>query len=412
MDSSDVKPGECAAPSLPGTWATVNWRFAERQTSKLQRRIVKAHSERAYKKMMYLQFKLIQSNSAKALAVRDVTSHDGKNTPGIDNIIWTTPEEKMSAVFSLGGKRYIPLPLLRKYIPKSDGRRRPLSIPTMNDRAMQSLYKMALEPIAEVTADSHSFGFRPGRSTKDAILLCKDVFERCPDAQWVLDGDIKACFDSISHEWLLENIPMDKSILRKFLQCRYLENNIFHASCQGVPQGGALSPVLCNMALDGLQGRLEQEYPSEVEFVRYADDFIVIGTSPDVLKDAVPLIEDFLSVRGLELSREKTAIAHLRDGFDFLGWNVKKVSDTIRIIPSDRNRSRLVTRVRNTMDQQMSEDNTLRRLKQIICGWRDYHVKVVDPYDILDIVAEVKQLVLQYTNENFAKSTEWLFWTR
>lgn len=403
---------KCAPPSQPERWENINFLFAERQTSKLQKRIVKAYLERAYRKLMYLQFELIQSTSAKALAVKDITSHEGKNTPGIDRIIWNTPEEKMDAVFSLGGKRYTPLPLLRKYIPKSDGGCRPLGIPTMRDRAMQSLYKMALEPIAESTADSHSFGFRPGRSTKDAILLCKNIFERRRESLWVLDGDIKSCFDSISHEWLLENIPMDKSMIRKFLECGHYEDNIFHPCCQGVPQGGALSPVLCNMTLDGLQGRLEHEYTSEVEFVRYADDFVVIGTDPEILKDAVYLIDDFLSARGLELSKEKTAIVHLQGGFDFLGWNVRKVDDTICIIPSGRNRSRLITKVQNTMEQQMSRANTLKRLKQIICGWRDYHVKVVDPYDILDIVTEVKQLVLRYTDEHFAKSAEYLFWSR
>lgn len=415
MSKIDLK--RCATPSQPECWGNIDFLFAQRQTSKLQRRIAKAYPHDA--KTAFLQNVLIHSTSAKALAVRSVVSNRGRNTPGVDDVVWVTDGEKMQAVLDLCRRGYKPSPLWRAYIPKPGGGRRRLGIPTMDDRAMQNLYKLALDPIAEVTADSHSFGFLAGRSAKDAILLCRSILQECPDVQWALEGDIKACFDNISHEWVLKNIPIDKVMLEKFLKCGYVENGKFYPTTCGVPQGGSISTVICNMALDGLQGVLYDRFHSSMEFIRYADDFIVTGRDKAALTQAIPVIEDFLSLRGLTLSPEKTVISRIEDGFDFLGWNVARKDGKVLIRPSDRNRDSLIAKVRNVLEHggQAPSSATLRRLKQVIVGWRNYHIKVVDvygiPYGILDIIAETKALVLRVTGDKqLANKVEEFFWSR
>jgi RNA-directed DNA polymerase len=167
-----------------------------------------------------------------------VRSYKGSKTPGIDKILWRSPQAKMNAVNQLRKGPYTPLPLRRIYIPKKNGKKRPLGIPAMSDRAQQALHLMALEPISEITGDKNSYGFRPCRGTADAIAQCFIVLARKGSPQYILEGDIKACFDEISHQWMLEHIPTDKNILRKMLKSGYMEAGIFHETKVGSPQGG------------------------------------------------------------------------------------------------------------------------------------------------------------------------------
>jgi len=274
-----------------------------------------------------LQRLLTHSLSGKALAVKRVTENQGKRTPGVDGKTWNTPQEKAMAIQMLRQRGYHPQPLRRIYIPKSNGGRRPLSIPCMLCRAMQALYLLALDPMAETTADPNSYGFRKERSPADAIEQCFIALGKTRSPQWILEGDIKACFDRISHEWLLAHIPMDKSILRKWLKAGFIEKHVLHPTEEGTPQGGICSPVIANLALDGLERKLLERYPkpktgynAKVNYVRFADDFIVTGISKELLEQEVkPLIEQFMRERGLTLSPEKTIITHINDGFDFLG---------------------------------------------------------------------------------------------
>ena len=189
---------------------------------------------------------------------------------------------------------------------------------------MQALYLLALDPIAETQADSNSYGFRKGRSCADAIEQCFVALSRGTCAEWILEGDIKACFDRISHKWLMTHIPMDKVILQKWLKAGYMDKSVFYETEDGTPQGGIISPVLANMALDGLERRLLKKFRpnthshkaggskiKKVNVVRYADDFIITGISKELLEDEVkPLVIGFLRERGLELSDEKTTITH------------------------------------------------------------------------------------------------------
>ncbi|EJJ3927903.1 reverse transcriptase N-terminal domain-containing protein, partial [Salmonella enterica] len=225
-------------------WHDINWAKCHREVRRLQTRIVKATKEGRYGKVRSLQHLLTHSFSGKALAVRRVTENQGKNTPGVDRKLWTTPEAKSHAIQSLKQRGYQPQPLKRVYIPKANGKTRPLGIPTLKDRAMQALYMFALLPTAETTADRRSYGFRPDRSTADAIEQCFVVLARKGGAEWIMEGDIKGCFDNISHEWLLDNVLMDRKILHKWLKAGYVANRQLFPTEAGTPQGGIISPVL------------------------------------------------------------------------------------------------------------------------------------------------------------------------
>ena len=257
-------------------WNAIDWQTANQTVNRLQARIVKATQEGRWGKVNALQHLLTHSFCAKALAVKRVTENSGKHTPGVDKEIWNMPTKKAAAISSLRQRGYRPKPLRRIYILKKNGKMRPLGIPTMKDRAMQALYRLALDPIAETTADVNSYGFRLQRSTADAIEQCFNILATKRSACWILEGDIKSCFDNISHEWLLANIPIDKTTLQKWLKAGFIEKNIFYRTEEGTPQGGIISPVLANMTLDGLERKLKsifRQKPSQkVNLVRYADD--------------------------------------------------------------------------------------------------------------------------------------------
>lgn len=225
MSKINGKP--CATSDVALAWEDIDFRKAERHIIKLQKRIALAYSNRCFDKVDMLQHTLIHSFCAKALAVKIVTSNRGKLTPGIDDVICMTPDEKYQLISVLTRRGYKALPLKRIYIPKSSGTLRPLSIPTTKDRAMQTLYKFALEPIAELTADDCSFGFRPERSARGAIVRCVDILTDNSNMSWILKADIRSCFDNISHKWMLDNIPVDRKMLSNFLKCGYIDNVCF-----------------------------------------------------------------------------------------------------------------------------------------------------------------------------------------
>ncbi len=377
-----------AAPHL-GSWHTINWKRQYRTVRRLQTRIVKATQEKQWRRVKALQRLLTRSFAAKALAVRRVTENSGRKTPGIDGKTWSTPAEKWNAINNLRRNGYKPSPLKRVYIPKSNGKLRPLGIPTMKDRAMQALYLLALEPVAETTADRNSYGFRPHRSCADAIEQVFNNLNRKTSATWVLEGDIKGCFDNISHKWLLEHIPMDKRILRSWLNAGFMEKGRLFTTDAGTPQGAPCSPVLANMCLDGLETILTNRFgrkgtakasKSKVNYVRYADDFIVTGISREILESEVkPLITAFMQERGLLLSEEKTTVTHINDGFDFLGQNVRKYKGKLLIKPSKHNLKMFLNKIRATIEgnKTAKTDTLFKRLNPLIRGWTNYHQHVV-----------------------------------
>lgn len=409
-----------AASHCEVDWHQINWETVHRTVRRLQARIVKATQEGRWGKVKALQRLLSHSFSGKALAVRRVTENQGKRTPGVDKEVWTTPEKKATAIDSLRGRGYHPQPLRRVSIPKSNGKKRPLGIPTMHDRAMQALYLLTLAPIAETTADTNSYGFRPERSTADAIEQCFIVLARKTRAQWVLEGDIKSCFDRISHKWLMKRIPTNKTILHKWLKAGYLERQVFYPTEEGTPQGGIISAVLANMALDGLEQALHAAHPkttrsgrqAQINLVRYADDFIVTGSSREVLETHVtPRIEKFLRERGLELSQEKTSITHIEDGFDFLGQNVRKYNGKMLIKPSKKHVKTFLGKVRKLIkaNKQLPAGRLVLLLNPLIRGWARYHRHVTSKATFSSVDAAIFKSLWQWgTRRHPNKSAHWV----
>jgi RNA-directed DNA polymerase len=359
---------------LAQEWESLDWAALHRQVQRLQMRIAKAVKESRYGKARALQWTLTHSFAAKALAVRRVTSNRGKNTPGVDGKRWKSPRQKMLAVRSLQRRGYRAQPLRRIYIPKSRGGHRPLGIPTMKDRAMQALYLLALNPVAETTADPNSYGFRLRRSTADALGQCFINLAKSYSPEWVLEADIESCFDRISHDWLLEHVLIDRSILRSWLMSGYFEEARFYATEQGTPQGGIISPVLANLVLDGLEEVARGAAPSrsKVNTVRFADDFVITGNSRELLEEKIlPAVSAFLAERGLRLSAEKTKITHIDTGFDFLGAHVRKYKGKLLIKPSKRNVVGFVRSIREFIRRARSITTVefIRALNRKLRGW-------------------------------------------
>jgi len=374
-------------------WYAIDWQAINRNVRRLQVRIVQATKESRWGRVRALQRLLTHSYSGKVLAVRRVTENNGKVTPGVDQEIWDTPEKKTQAVHALKRRGYRSQPLRRVYIPKSDGKTmRPLGIPTMIDRGQQALHLLALDPVVETTADRNSYGFRQKRSCADAIGQCFLVL-RSANAQWILEGDIKSCFDKISHDWLLAHVPMDRVILQKWLKSGYMEKHVLHESTDGTPQGGIISPALANCALDGLERLLQEKFPARkrlksfggekpcVHLVRYADDFVITSKSKELLEGEIkPLVEQFVQERGLELSPTKTVVTHVERGFDFLGQNVRRYpKGKLLIKPSKKNVGTFLNGIRRIIKDAhgASAADLIDQLNPRIRGWANYHRHVV-----------------------------------
>jgi RNA-directed DNA polymerase len=376
-----------AAPDVVPGWHAIQWHQVRRNVRRLQARIVKAIQEGRWNKVHALVYLLTHSYSGRALAILRVTTNAGASTPGVDGDRWDTPELKAAAFSRLRRHGYQPQPLRRVYIPKSSdpSKLRPLGIPTLTDRAMQALYLQGLDPIEETLADANSYGFRKQRCCADALDQCHKILRNNHSATWILEGDIKACFDRISHDWMLTHTPMDKVILRKWLQAGFMEKDVFVATTEGTPQGGICSPALANRALDGLEALLAerfgatrpQRHKHKVHLVRYADDFIITGTSAELLRDEVqPLVAHFLAERGLELSHEKTSITHVDDGFDFLGQNIRCYGTKLLLKPSRRNVRAFLTKIDDVIQHEgghLTAGGLIERLNPKIRGWALYH---------------------------------------
>lgn len=393
------KIATACAPPATVEWHQIDWVKVHGNVRRLQARIVKATKEGRWGKAKALQRLLTHSLSGKASAVKRVTENQGKRTPGVDGETWSTPKSKSQAIMSLRQRGYKPQPLKRVYIPKANGKKRPLGIPTMKDRAMQALYLLALDPIAETKADQSSFGFRKDRSCADAIEACFIALAPGRCAQWVLEGDIKGCFDNISHDWMIENIPMDKKILQKWLKAGFIEKKSLFPTEAGTPQGGIISPVLANMTLDGLEKLLKERFKpkdvriknsegktihmqikAKVNLVRYADDFIITGATKELLENKVkPLVGKFLATRGLILAEEKTRITHIEEGFDFLGQNIRKYKGKMIIKPAKKNVHKFLKGVRDFIkgNKALDQEKLIGKLNPIIKGWANYHQHVV-----------------------------------
>lgn len=365
-------------------WQSIDWKKVQKRVKYMQVRIAKAFRGKRLGKAKALQRLLSRSFYGKLLAVKRVTDNKGSKTSGVDGVKWSTPNQKMEAVFTLRTKGYKTQPLKRIYIPKRNGKKRPLSIPPMRCRALQALHLLGLEPIAEILADPNAYGFRPKRSAADAIDQCFIALARKASATWIIEGDIRSCFDTICHKWLLKHIPMDKTILKKWLKAGYIDKNTFYQTEEGTPQGGIISPCLLTMTLAGLERELKTRWPVKtpykVNIVTYADDFIITGHSKEFLETEVtPLVKTFLADRGLELSEEKTTITHINDGFNFLGFNIRKYKGKLLIKP-DRQRVKSFLKRTHKLIKKNKANKAIVLIRQLnpkINGWSNYYRHVV-----------------------------------
>jgi len=400
-------------------WDSIDWAYHEKVVRRLQERIVKATKEGNKDKVHDLTRLLTHSHSGKLIAIKRVTENDGSKTPGVDKVTWQHRRSKEMAVALLNQRGYKPQPLRRVYIPKSNGKMRPLGIPTMLDRAMQALYLLALDPIAETTADHHSYGFRIGRSCADAIEQCFNLLHSGKD-RWILEGDIKGCFDNISHDWMMEHIPLERPILRKWLECGYMERNVFTETKEGTPQGGIISPVLANLTLDGLEALLREHLPGQatgskarVHLVRYADDFVITARSKELLESQVrPLVAEFLRERGLELSLEKTKITHLRDGFDFLGQNIRAYRNKTIVQPSKKNIAAFLHKIRTLIkaNAQATPANLVRLLNPKIRGWANYHRHACSKRTFSSVDSAIFRCLMAWATRRHSRDKKNLHW--
>lgn len=427
---NDISITACASSGEMVAWHSLDWSKCQQNVKRLQARIVKATEAGRWGKVKALQWLLTHSLSGKALAVKRVTENKGKKTPGVDGATWSTPQEKTDAMKSMQRRGYQPMPLRRVYIPKSNGKLRPLGIPTMKDRAMQALHLLALDPVSETKADKDSYGFRKVRSAHDALEQCFSALGKpSKSAQWVLDADIKGCFDNIDHDWMLKHIPTDTQVLRKWLKSGFVEKASLFPTEMGTPQGGIISPTLANMVLDGLADVLEKRfrkrklnhvtvYSPKVNLIRYADDFVITGDSKETLERVKDVVTEFLAVRGLALSPEKTKIVHISQGFDFLGQNVRLYGDKVLIKPSKKSVDSIVQKVRDVIKHHKTVEQCelIRMLNPMIQGWVNYHRHAVSSVAFSKVDFKIWQMLWQWAKRrHHGKGLRWIskrYWRR
>lgn len=388
-------------------WNSIDWNQANRVVRNLRQRIFKATQTGDYIKVRQLQKLMLRNYSNTLVSVRRVTQvNAGKYTYGVDKVIVKTPEARSILVDEI--QQFQPWktqPARRVYIPKSNGKQRPLGIPTVLDRVHQARVKNALEPEWEAKFEGISYGFRPGRGCHDAIMAIYGFSRPNKKKKWVVDADIKGAFDNIDHEFLLNaigNFPA-RQLIKKWLKSGYVDKNVFHDTEAGTPQGGIISPLLANIALHGMEDALKIKRANSSGVVvgtrgvvRYADDFVVFCETKEDAEKSIFELHTWLAERGLALSEEKTKIVHLSEGFDFLGFNVRLYNRPstptgykLLIKPSKKSVQAFKDRLKTEWMSLRGANATavIHRLNPIIRGWANYYRigNSVDAFKHLDM---------------------------
>lgn len=367
------------AKLLANEWNYMNWDLAERTLFLWQQQIAKAAYARNWDRITQVQKRIVRSYLCKALAVRHVASRG--TTPGIDGVKWITDEDKMRAAKSLTSRNYHAQPY-RCIIIRDKHKARRIHVPTAYDKAMQVLYAYALEPVAESLGDRKSFAFQKGRSTFDAHYYIMRMFRKPDRPGWVVRCDVQGCYDNISHDWLLKNIPMDTRVLEQFLEAGFMLGGQLFPTEEGISQGVTLSTIISNMVLDGLQKYIYNslyEYVNRIDYsdgdmVRFADDIVICCRSQERAERIMDIVETFLAERGLTLNHEKSYIAPIEEGFDFLSRWYQEDKGVVRSSPA----SGAVRSLESNLEQTIlafegSQERLIVTVNRMLKGWGNYH---------------------------------------
>ena len=390
--------GQANGPPRQTDWQAINWRKAQRNVRNLRQRIFRATQAHAWRQVRALQKLMLRSYSNTVLSVRRVTQvNAGKYTPGVDQVVVKTPTARGRLVDQLTTcQPWRVQPVRRVYIPKANGTKRPLGIPTILDRCLQAQVKNALEPSWEATFEGSSYGFRPGRGCHDALGKIYHLANPRNRKKWVVDADITGAFDHIDHDFLLRTLGEvpGKALIRQWLKAGVMEEGGLSATLAGTPQGGVLSPLLLNVALHGLEAAVGVKHDAQGVIagsravVRYADDCVVFCESQAEARHVREhVLPRWLAERGLTLSTEKTRIVHLTEGFDFLGCRVRhyaaprtsRYGYKLLITPSPQAVAAKRRELREVWHRLQGHNlNTvLARLNPSIRGWANYYRTVV-----------------------------------
>ena len=379
---------------LPGSWQSVDWRRAEDEVRRLRQRIFSASQAKDWKKVRNLQKLMLRSRASALVSVRRVTEiNAGRATAGVDGkTVMLAPAKADMARWVQRCRSWAPWPVKRVYIPKANGKRRPLGIPVIADRALQALVVNALEPEWEARFEPKSYGFRPGRGCHDAIGAIFTVAKGpSPARRWVLDADLASAFDRIDHSFLIGQLGgfPARGLIAGWLKAGMIENRQFAPTEEGTPQGGVVSPLLLNVALHGMEQAAGVRYQtgkrpnlardSSPVLVRYADDLVVFCHTRQEAEQAKARLAQWLAPRGLAFNEGKTRIATLDEGFDFLGYNVRRYGGKLLIKPSKQAMRRIRERLSTEMKalRGSSVAVVLQRLSPVIRGWAAYYRNVV-----------------------------------
>lgn len=396
-ESNSRKKSEKTKDSKPKSWHNIDWKKAETKIKDLQEKIVIATLEKDFKKVYKIQWMIINCFEAKVLAIKRVITNKGGKTPGIDGIVWNNPKayweviERLTEVVN-NPNDYKSEPVRRVYIPKPGSKdKRPLGIPTVFDRTVQALYHLGIEPVVETQSDPNSFGFRKNRSTHDAITAIRSLLDKNTHPHWILEADISKCFDKIDHEFLMKHTPIcHKIVLERWLKSGIMEELNYIAVEEGTPQGGIMSPTLGNIALNGLEEEIKKANPLKrgispgVHVIRYADNIIITSKNEEIAYKNKQILAKFLSIRGLSLNEKKTMVTHIKDGFDFLGFNIRRLKwntrlnqntdqETVLIIkPSRKGILKLLNSIRKIITMNKPLIKIIAQANPILRGWGEH----------------------------------------
>jgi RNA-directed DNA polymerase len=372
---------------LENEWVTIDWKKIDTCVNRIQGKIFLATKNKENKKLKNLQKLARKSFYFHLFSLRQITTiNQGKLTPGIDGKICVSIRDRyliLNTLKNFQQNEYKPMPIKRVFIPKTNGGKRPLGIPTIFDRCVQMLYKLILEPEFEQKFHRNSFGFRPGRSTQDAVELIKSNLGGYQE-KYILDADLKGFFDNIEHSLILKHFqPRYQLVIRKWLKSKIVENNICRKPLKGTPQGGVISPLLANVALNEFDHIFnpnptlnKKDIRRRMVTIRFADDFVVISDSRQILERIHCLMNEYFNKIGLQFNQSKTKIVERSKGFNFLGFHfIKYPRSYLKIFPSKSSLRKVKHNIKETFDRNMQAktDAIIYRLNQIIRGWSMYY---------------------------------------